>query len=703
MFLSEGLHYSLLLVKEHQTNFPTASELISLSMRFSVTFLFFLVNLLGDFNSGFAQKIDSLKALLNEKELSSTRELELLEVLYQETPAEDSLAGAYLRRILELSRKEKDLSKFARWTITFFHSEAPGTLSNQEKINFLQEAAEIEPQLTDSRLKGNIYLKLGGAFYNSLDFDSAIYYYEQSIRRFGAEDSGYVADAHFFIGQSYDYQGDLIQAMKSYQQARDLYESLDDQEYVNYVLGGVSILYSRYGIYDEAEKIRERLIADYIDQKKTTDAAIQLYNRAEDLRKQNKTDLQFKALQQIESMMPLEPENNYFEAIFYLSMANYFGRSGDIPSQLEYFKKAQAIIPKVSALQGRSPSLIYAEALIKKNQNDLKAANNLALEYVNLVATSKDLDHQIRGMELLADTYAALGNQKDATRTWQRLYQFKDSVDAVNQSVSFTYYQTLYETEKKERELLNKSREIEEINLKSEAKTRMFLFLIGGLVVIGVGGFLGKSLNQAKKEKKLQEKYSHELLKNQEEERKRISKDLHDGLGQSLLLIKNKVILNRDDNTGQLLDTAISELRAIARSLHPMQLEKLGLSKAIEQLLDQIDRETTLFVSSEVDEVSGKLDKEKELHLYRILQECLNNILKHAQASAIKVSLEVDEAFVQLRIEDNGKGFDFSEKFQDFQSLGLKTLKERTAAIQGVMKVSSEKGKGSQFTFKIFN
>lgn len=703
MFLSEGLHYSLLLVKEHQTNFPTASELISLSMRFSVTFLFFLVILLGDFYSGFAQKIDSLKALLNEKELSFTRELELLEALYQETPAEDSLAGAYLRRILELSRKEKDLSKFARWTITFFHSEAPGTLSNQEKINFLQEAAEIEPQLTDSRLKGNIYLKLGGAFYNSLDFDSAIYYYEQSIRRFGAEDSGYVADAHFFIGQSYDYQGDLIQAMKSYQQARDLYESLDDQEYVNYVLGGVSILYSRYGIYDEAEKIRERLIADYIDQKKTTDAAIQLYNRAEDLRKQNKTDLQFKALQRIEGMMPLEPENNYFEAIFYLSMANYFGRSGDIPSQLEYFKKAQAIIPKVSALQGRSPSLIYAEALIKKNQNDLKAANNLALEYVNLVATSKDLDHQIRGMELLADTYAALGNQKEATRTWQRLYQFKDSVDAVNQSVSFTYYQTLYETEKKERELLNKSREIEEINLKSEAKTRMFLFLIGGLVVIGVGGFLGKSLNQAKKEKKLQEKYSHELLKNQEEERKRISKDLHDGLGQSLLLIKNKVILNRDDNTGQLLDTAISELRAIARSLHPMQLEKLGLSKAIEQLLDQIDRETTLFVSSEVDEVSGKLDKEKELHLYRILQECLNNILKHAQASAIKVSLEVDEAFVQLRIEDNGKGFDFSEKFQDFQSLGLKTLKERTAAIQGVMKVSSEKGKGSQFTFKIFN
>jgi signal transduction histidine kinase len=218
---------------------------------------------------------------------------------------------------------------------------------------------------------------------------------------------------------------------------------------------------------------------------------------------------------------------------------------------------------------------------------------------------------------------------------------------------------------------------------------------------VTVGAFLWKSLSQTKKEKSLQEAYSRQLLTSQEEERLRISKDLHDGLGQSLLLIKNRVALRQDESTGHLLDSAISELRAIARSLHPMQLEKLGLSKATEQLLDQIDRETDLFVSSEIEDVRGKLSREQELHLYRILQECLNNVLKHSEASAILVNLGETENKINLKIEDNGKGFDFSEKYQDFQSLGLKTLKERTAAIQGVMKVSSEKGKGSQFTFTI--
>ena len=112
--------------------------------------------------------------------------------------------------------------------------------------------------------------------------------------------------------------------------------------------------------------------------------------------------------------------------------------------------------------------------------------------------------------------------------------------------------------------------------------------------------------------------------------------------------------------TGELLDTAINELRAIARSLHPMQLEKLGLAKAIKYLLDQVDRETAIFVSSEIEDLGGTLEKSKELQIYRIFQESLNNILKHAEASAIQVSLVKLKNKVVMTISDNGKGFDFS-------------------------------------------
>jgi len=222
------------------------------------------------------------------------------------------------------------------------------------------------------------------------------------------------------------------------------------------------------------------------------------------------------------------------------------------------------------------------------------------------------------------------------------------------------------------------------------------------LIISAVLIFLWKNLQHEKKKKQMQSRFSQELLKNQEAERVRISKDLHDGLGQSLLLIKNKVALSKDNTTGELLDTAISELRSIARSLHPMQLEKLGLSKAAEHLLDQIDRETEIFVSSEIEELKGVLKKEEELQLYRILQESINNVLKHSEASALRVLFKKIEKGVELKIEDNGKGFDFSEKLNDFQSLGLKTLKERIASMQGSMKVTSEKGTGTSLSFIVY-
>lgn len=682
-------------------SFAYGRVLISLGMRILIGFLlvfhFFLVH----HSAVFAQKRDSLEQVLASPSLSADQELRTLEAMYSEISGTDSTSGVVLRRILDLTLQRQDYTKFGRWAAAFFHSEAPGTLDTQEKISILKKAASFEEQIETSRIKGNVYLKLGGAYFGLLNYDSAIYFYEESVRRFGSEDSIYIADAKFFTGQAHDYQGNLLQAMRAYQEARDLYEALGDEEYVHFVLGGMAILFSRYGIYDEADSIRSKIIAYHLASDKTSEAAIQLYNRAEDLRKQNRLEEQLHTLRQIEQMMPLQPDNPYFNSVFHLSLANYFGRKGDLSQQLGYFQKAQEYIQNVPSLQGKNPTTLFTKVLIAKNQNNRVEANQLAKEYLDLVSSSGDMDHLIRAREILAVTYADLGQQKEAADTWKSLIQFKDSLNSANRSATFAYYQTLYETEKKEREILNKTQELEEAKQKTAAQTRIFLTVIAGLLIVGGGGFLGKSLQQAKKEKKLQERFSHELLKNQEEERKRISKDLHDGLGQSLLLIKNRVALNKDENTGQLLDTAISELRAIARSLHPMQLEKLGLSKATEQLLDQIDRETDLFVSTEIDEVKGKLSKEQELQLYRILQECLNNVLKHAQASAIRVSLSQSDRVVSLKIEDNGKGFDFSERYNDFQSLGLKTLKERTAAIEGVMKVNSEKGKGSQFTFTI--
>lgn len=385
-----------------------------------------------------------------------------------------------------------------------------------------------------------------------------------------------------------------------------------------------------------------------------------------------------------------------------LSLSIYYGEQADLAKQSEYFDQAKNLLPNVPEISESNPTYLKALGLIAYNRTDYEAAENLAQQSLRNATVSQNMDHIIHSYQMLRDIYQKLDQPEKALETHQALTHYKDSIFTANQASTFSYYQTLYETEKKELEILNKTQEIESINQKNTARLR-WIFLIVFLLIVGaVLVFLWKNLQHEKRNKEMQSKFAQELLKNQEQERIRISKDLHDGIGQSLLLIKNKVTLAKDSSTGKLLDTTISELRSIARSLHPMQLEKLGFTKAAEHLLEQIDQETEFFVSYDIGNLESVLSKDIELQLYRILQESINNVLKHSDASALRVNFRKIEHAVELKIEDNGNGFDFSQKLNDFQSLGLKTLKERIASLQGTMKVNSEKGMGTSLSFIVY-
>ena len=167
--------------------------------------------------------------------------------------------------------------------------------------------------------------------------------------------------------------------------------------------------------------------------------------------------------------------------------------------------------------------------------------------------------------------------------------------------------------------------------------------------------------------------------------------------------MKNKVVKTQDNETKELVETAIEEVRSISRNLHPFQLQELGITKAIQMTVNQIDENTDLFISSEIDNIDNIFNQEGEVNIYRIVQESLSNILKHAKAEASKVSVKKMANFVVISIKDNGVGFDFSDKLQNVKSLGLKTLVERTRFLDGQMKVESKVNNGTtlQFQFPI--
>jgi len=207
---------------------------------------------------------------------------------------------------------------------------------------------------------------------------------------------------------------------------------------------------------------------------------------------------------------------------------------------------------------------------------------------------------------------------------------------------------------------------------------------------------------KADKKQLNQEKFTQNIIKAQEEERKRISKGLHDGIGQNLLLIKNALLTNKVDGAKNMVSTTIEEVRTISRNLHPFQLEKFGLTKALESMIEELDQSfDNIIFTEEIDVIDGLFSKEEEINVYRIVQECINNIIKHANASAVRIVVQKRKKNIEITVFDNGKGFDLEKNKDIINSLGLKSIRERVKYLKGTVNFESKINAGTKISIKI--
>jgi len=199
---------------------------------------------------------------------------------------------------------------------------------------------------------------------------------------------------------------------------------------------------------------------------------------------------------------------------------------------------------------------------------------------------------------------------------------------------------------------------------------------------------------------------SRHLLRAQEEERKRISRELHDGTGQGLMVLRLYLAMLASESIGpesqakvqealKLLDHTIEDLRRIIGRLSPRVLEEVGLLAAIRKSVRDLSRSTSLRVSLELPGEFCELDPEVATALYRSLQEALHNIAKHAQAQSFAVRLGFNDDSVWLHVEDDGVGFSGRRRSRS-RTFGLLGMRERIAALGGRVRISSAKGGGSR-------
>jgi signal transduction histidine kinase len=146
---------------------------------------------------------------------------------------------------------------------------------------------------------------------------------------------------------------------------------------------------------------------------------------------------------------------------------------------------------------------------------------------------------------------------------------------------------------------------------------------------------------------------------------------------------------------------AINDVREISYDLHPHQLDRLGLKKAIESVIQKLSSASRLVLTAEVGEVDGLLPKTAEINVYRIIQEGLSNVIRHADAAEAVVQVKRDAAQIEILIQDNGKGFDTKAVETARHGFGLASIAERAKILSGKMGLKSNPGKGTTLVIQI--
>ena len=213
--------------------------------------------------------------------------------------------------------------------------------------------------------------------------------------------------------------------------------------------------------------------------------------------------------------------------------------------------------------------------------------------------------------------------------------------------------------------------------------------------------------NQARRD------FTRELLQSQENERKRIAAELHDELSQDLIILKNRVLLMEDKDRsledrlsevsgmGVSVTSALENVRRISRNLRPMQLDRLGLTSSIRAMLRNVQDASETAFEWTLESVDGLFPKDREINVYRILQEGVNNILKHAEAQQAVISVVRRNGDVRISLKDDGEGFDanaLEENRPGELGFGLQGMLERVELLGGNMNIRSRPGDGTDIS-----
>lgn len=466
------------------------------------------------------------------------------------------------------------------------------------------------------------------------------------------------AAAHFYIGNVYNaWNGQPEKTIEHYQRAFDLYKQIPRQEtrdyYLKYILAHA---------YDKAH-----------DTLKCTEILNEVYES-----------------------LNFTPEDVKMKLGF---MAEYAWISTNIGNYLLSEKFLDRHVDRKSIQNDPQNNNYLDHYYITRAKIDILGKKRVHSPYTDSIELSigehlSNFDKQYY--------FNSLSNLYLASKEYKKAFETRNKEIALSEKINSGEITNLLQKNQLSKQLNDTIKENQIIDYKLKIKN-LWLLISGFLILLLLVSFrlfqIQKNRKQIKKETQMKTLFTKQLFKAIEDERKRIATDLHDGIGNELGAMKH-ISAAPVEQWNTKIDSIIEEIRTISRNLHPVMFDRIGLKITLEQLVERVQYHQNFMLTTEIDYTTG-LGSDVELQVYRIIQEAVTNIIKHANAIAGKITITENDRIVFVEIKDNGKGFNMKDILENGKSFGLLNIIERSRAIGGQAIIKSDNS-GTLITIEIF-
>ena len=579
-----------------------------------------------------------------------------------------------------------------------------------QSIRLADEYHVYQNQVNAMNLLANVYLK-------KEQYDSGFYWLEAGMEKSRQrKDDRFISLLHETYAIAYRNLGDYSKAVEHNLAAVDAYEQSSDP-----TINMLSVFtYNQLGKIFEAQQQPDKAYLYYskaLNKARTAKENWYIKAPLQSLAGLYTRQSRWGEAQHIfDTLITLEKDRPGSEILMfsYAGLGDIANNQKKYPDAIRYYEQALNQAKEKQWMEDRDKLTTNLAVNYLESGQALKA-EELLLEAEKLSAAHNDLPNLSETYKWLAELELRKNDTKKALEYFRLHKQFNDSLLTTERIRTTNNLEVLYQSQQKEKQIIQLQKDQQEKDFAIK-KRNIYMGIGAGILVVMLLIQVLLRRNHRNKQKihteqlKLMEQQQQvvslqSMINGQEAERTRIARDLHDGLGGLFSTVKMHFSTLQHDNdtlqqnelfqkSYQLVDTASVEVRRIAHNMMPEVLMKLGLANAVKDLCDNVNAGKLLNVSLEVHGMNERLNAGTEIMLYRIIQELLNNIIKHAQATEAIVQFIKDGNRLSVTVEDNGRGFNTQEA-EEKKNAGIETIKSRVDYLNGKLTIDSQKNAGT--------